>query len=682
MKKSTKYTLLAILTGGIVLSVGYLLTDATLTKKILSYYLIVDKFFMHPILPFYFRLLAMILLVCAIVFLYRDSTLLKKEIRHREQIEKESIEKGNELEKSLALSKATLEATADGILVVDANRKFAGHNKQFVEMWKVPPSILGPGNDEKAVNHILSQLKDPNEFIAGLERLYKAEPWAEHLDEILFKDGRIFERYTKPQMQGDEIIGRVFSFRDVTRRKEMEEQLMYQATHDSLTALANRVILLDRINQELKTSKRSKNIGAVLFFDLDQFKLVNDGLGHDIGDILLQAVARRLEHCIREQDTVARWGGDEFVILLTDLKHENEAIPVAIKCLKVLEESFVIDKHTLSITSSVGISFLPKDGKTTMTLLKNADSAMYYAKNEGRNNYKVYTQIMGAYTKKQLELTNELHEAVKSNQLMVYYQPLVDLRDGSITGAEALLRWNHPTLGFIAPQDFIPVAEDTGLILAMGEWVLRMACLQAKSWQEKGFPALTMAINLSGRQFKQKNIPEIVAKIIKETKIEAQYIELELTESVIMDNTQAFLEYMHELKAMGVKLVIDDFGTGYSSLSYLKRFPVDTLKIDLSFIAGIPGSKDDTAIVRAILAMAKQLHLDVVAEGIETENQLSFLTDNFCQRGQGFLFSEAVPSDEFTNLLKKNNFKSMFEHKDGKKVSVVKDTIQPSLVIS
>lgn len=673
MKKIAKHSLFFIFGALILLSLGYIASETTLFTQLQNDYALLDAYSAPPLFPLYARILIVILLVISIIFLYRNRIILKQEIAHRKQVEKEAREKGESLEKSLALSKATLEATADGILVVDANRQFAGHNNKFAEMWRVPPDILLPGNDEKAVGHILSQLKDPQGFIESLERLYNAEPDAEHLDEILFKDGRIFERYTRPQMQGDEIIGRVFSFRDVTQRKEMEQQLMHQATHDALTSLPNRIILHDRINQAIKFSQRSKGVGAILFFDLDRFKLVNDGLGHDIGDILLQAVARRLEHCVRENDTVARLGGDEFVILLNSLANEEQAIPIAAKCLKVMEEPFVIDKHTLSITSSIGISYLPKDGKTPVALLKNADSAMYHAKNEGRNNFKIYSKEMSVYNKKQLKLTNELHEAVIKNALSLYYQPLVDLKNGKIIGAEALLRWEHPVLGFISPADFIPVAEDTGLIDGIGEWVLRTACLQNKAWQKQGLPPITMAVNLSGRQFKQTHIPELVGKILEETKLEPQYLDLELTESVIMENTQAFLACMHELKDMGLNLVIDDFGTGYSSLSYLKRFPVDILKIDLSFVAGIPGSRDDTAIVRAILAMAKQLNMSVVAEGVENNSQLSFLRDNLCQKGQGFLFSKALPAKEFTSLLKKNDFQKLFKPVDKKRISLVQE---------
>ena len=618
----------------------------------------------EPLFPPYIRVAIFLTTIILLFLLYRNSKSLKKEINARKEIERESIEKGKKLEESLALSRATLEATADGILVVDRDRRIVGHNQKLADMWKVPSKVLRPGNDEEAVGYVMNQLKDPPKFIESLERLYTAEPGKEHKDEIEFKDGRIFERYTMPQMHEKEIIGRVFSFRDVTQRKAMEEQLIHQATHDTLTLLPNRVILQDRIQQELRYSKRSNKMATLLFFDLDGFKLINDSLGHDFGDILLQAVARRLERCVREQDTVARWGGDEFVILLTSLSQEADILPIVHSCLDSVGEPFVLNKHTVTITSSVGITILPKDGITPAALLKNADSAMYDAKASGRNNYKFYSSDMNKNTKSKLQLINDLHEALATQQLALHYQPLIDLENGLIVGAEALLRWHHPTRGLVAPQEFIPLAEETGLILPIGEWVLRNACLQNMNWQQENVEPIFMSINLSGQQFRQRNISDLVSGILDETKMDPRHLNLELTESVIIENSQVYLNYMLDLKRIGVSLVIDDFGTGYSSLSYLKRFPVDKIKIDQSFIAGLPEDGDDAAIVRAILAMAKQLNLEVVAEGIETTKQLSFLWKHSCNIGQGFLFSKALPAQEFLNLLKKNKFNDFLNIKD------------------
>lgn len=610
------------------------------------------------IFPLYVRILIFTTTVFLILFLLRNTIMLRKEINLRKTVEKASLEQGNKLEEALALSRATLEATADGIVVVDKDRRIVGYNEIGVKMWKAPPRVLEPGNEQEIVQYIMNLVKDPPKFVADLERL-SGEPGKEMKEEIELKDGRIFERYTKPQVRNNEIIGRVFSFRDITQRKAMEEQLLQQATHDALTLLPNRIILQDRIQQELRYSKRSNKMATILFFDLDGFKLINDSLGHDFGDILLQSVARRLERCVREQDTVARWGGDEFVLLLTALSQEAEIIPIVRKCLEAVKEPFTIEKHTVSITSSVGITILPKDGTTVAALLKNADSAMYEAKSSGRNTYKFYSSEMNKNIENKLELINDLHEALETNQFQVHYQPIIDLQNGSIVGAEALLRWYHPKRGWISPQDFIPIAEETGLILPIGEWVLRTACLQNVNWKKEKLPPTYIAINLSGQQFRQRDIAELVSQVLKETKIAPEYLNLELTESVIMENSQAYLNCMLQLKELGVSLVIDDFGTGYSSLSYLKLFPVNKLKIDKSFVSGLPHDVDDAAIVRAILAMAKQLNLEVVAEGIETIEQFSFLRNHFCNTCQGFLFSKAVPAEEFAAMLKTNKFKNL-----------------------
>lgn len=610
--------------------------------------------------PLYFRILFFTTALLLILFMYRNSVMLKKEINRREAVERESLEQGNKLEEALALSRATLEATADGIVVVDRDRRIVGYNERGAKMWKAPSRVLRPGEEKEIIHYIMKQVKDPIKFVADLERLYNAEPGKEMKEEIELKDGRTFERYTMPQMRDNEIIGRVFSFRDVTERKQMESQLIYQATHDVLTLLPNRVILLDRVNQAIKHSKRSNQIGALLFFDLDQFKLINDSLGHGMGDTLLQSVARRLEYFTRENDTVARWGGDEFAILLNTLSKEEEVNSIVKRYLKELEKPFNIDKYVLSITSSVGVSFFPKDGQTAMTLLKNADSAMYAAKTEGPNNFKFYTSQMSMRTEKQLQLINDLRIALHNHQLALHYQPLIDLTNGSIIGAEALLRWFHPKHGMIPPKEFIHIAEETGLILPIGEWVLQTACAQNKTWQNEGLSPISIAINLSGQQFKLRDVVTLINKTLDKTKLDSQYLELELTESVIMESTELYLQIMKALKKIGVKISIDDFGTGYSSLSYLKRFPIDKLKIDQSFISDIPNNHDDAAIVRAILAMAKQLNLKVIAEGIETQEQLSLLQKYSCDFGQGFLFSKAVPPKEFSKLLKKNPF---FNHK-------------------
>lgn len=579
---------------------------------------------------------------------------LKSEINYRINLEKESLEKGKSLERALALARATLEATADGILVVDENRKIAGHNELFRQMWKIPESVMITGNDEEAVKYVLGQVKDPAQFISNLDRYYNTEPDSQDFGLVEFTDGRIFERYTMPQRLDNKIIGRVFSFRDVTKRKEMEEQLIYQATYDALTHMPNRVLLEDRLNQAIRRAKRSKMKIAVLFFDLDRFKFVNDSLGHNIGDVLLQAVASRLQNCIREADTIARWGGDEFVIILPDIESNHDILPIIERSQKALAEVFKVDNQEIGISSTVGVSIYPADGKDVNTLLKNADSAMYSAKREGPNCYSFYKSHMNERAVELLELEKDLRYALENNEFVLHYQPMVDFKTNKIIGMEALIRWIHPKKGLIPPHQFIELAEDTGLIIDIGEWVLRTACAQNKSWQKAGMPKIKVSVNLSSHQFRHKDIVHIVSDALKQSKLDPQYLELELTESSIMGNTELYLRAMKQLKALGVSLSIDDFGTGYSSLSYLKKFPVSKLKIDRSFVKDLATEKDDGTIVLAIIALAQKLKMTVIAEGVENAAQIQFLKKNRCDEIQGYYFSPPVEAKEFVKLLKSN----------------------------
>lgn len=554
------------------------------------------------------------------------------------------------LEASLSLLKATLESTADGILVVDLSGKIVAYNQKFRKMWKIPASVMMSEDDDEAVQYVLKYLKDPKGFGEKLGYLY-THPEEDVFDEIEFTDGRIFERYSIPQYTGEKVIGRVFSFRDVTKRKQMEHQLLQQATYDALTSLPNRVLLEDRIAQSIRLAKRAKKHVGVLFFDLDRFKFVNDSLGHNIGDTLLQAVARRLECCIRESDTLARWGGDEFIIVLPNLESQEDAIPIIQRCQRTLAQVFQIDQHEIGITSSVGVSIYPFDGSNVNALLKNADSAMYHAKKVGPNFFEFYMPHMNARAIEMLDLERDLRYALANNEFILHYQPLVELSTNRIIGVEALIRWIHPKKGLIPPLQFIELAEETGLILEIGEWVLRTACAQNKAWQDAGFPKICIAVNLSGHQFRHREIVQTVDNILKETKLDPQYLELELTESSIMGNTELYLRAMADLKGLGINLVIDDFGTGYSSLSYLKKFPVSKLKIDKSFVRDLTTDSDDGAIVLAIIAMAQKLKLKVLAEGVETQQQLEFLTANDCNDVQGYFFSRPVADNVFEKLL-------------------------------
>ena len=599
-------------------------------------------------------LIFMALMLMLLILFFQQKREYKNEISFRKSIEEASNRNKSNLENALALSRATLEATADGILVLDKDSKIIGFNKKFIKMWNIPEEIVKPGNEDQAVKFVLNQVEDPEEFMRNIEKLSTISPNAEIIGTIKFKDGRVFERYTKPQLRNGNVIGRVFSFRDVTKRRELEKQLIYQATHDSLTLLPKRIVLCDRISHAITNSKRNKSISAVLFCGLDRFKMVNDGLGHNIGDSLLKQVAERLKQCVGKKDTVSRVGGDEFVILLPSLEKEEEINLIATKCIEELNKIFDIKPYCLNITTSIGISQFPKDGKEPVELLKNAASALFYAKSEGRNKYKSFNKQMNEANQNKLELMNELRHAMEKDELRLHYQPLIDLETGSIIGVEALLRWFHTTRGPIPPQEFISLAEECGYIQTIGDWILETACKQNKEWQDAGLPPIYMSINLSAPQFKKQNVVTLVKDILAKNQLDPKYVELELTESIIMEDTNLFIETLNQLKKLGVNLVIDDFGTGYSSLGYLKKFPVDKIKIDKSFVSELPNNMDDAAIVRAILAMAKQLNLKVVAEGIETEEQLAFLQRNSCDIAQGFLISKAVAPEELARLLKKN----------------------------
>ncbi|MBV9576198.1 MAG: EAL domain-containing protein, partial [Gammaproteobacteria bacterium] len=386
--------------------------------------------------------------------------------------------------------------------------------------------------------------------------------------------------------------------------------------------------------------------------DLDGFKLVNDTLGHSFGDKLLKSVAERLVGCVRETDTVSRQGGDEFLIILSSLKSEEEVNGIANKCLSVLGEPFVIGGHKIITTTSIGISFCPKDGLETETLIRNADIAMYRAKELGRNNFQFFTKEMNEKVLQRLKIENQLHEALKAdNQFFLVYQPIVNLTSGRIVSAEALLRWEHPQYGLIKPTEFISIAEESGMIIPLGEWTLRAACAQAIHWQKQGLNSFQISVNLSMLQFKQANFLEQIERYLKEFNLDAHFLAFELTENIIMDNVEKNIELLMLLRELGVSIVIDDFGTGYSSLNYLKNLPVNKVKIDRSFICDIPYHADDVAITSAIIALAHNLNIEVIAEGVETEKQLRFLMKHQCDEIQGFYFSKPLSVSECTKLL-------------------------------
>ena len=425
----------------------------------------------------------------------------------------------------------------------------------------------------------------------------------------------------------------------------------YLAFHDGLTKLPNRSLFSKLLGQSISEARRYDRTLAVAFLDLDRFKQINDTLGHEAGDHLLQEVASRLERCVRESDTVARLGGDEFVVLLPQLDDGKYAATVAQKILSAIAIPFTLIGYEFRVTASIGISVYPQDGLDEQTLTKNADIAMYQAKEEGKNNFQFYSAKLNANSLERLTLESALRHALERNEFQLHYQAKRDIGSGRITGMEALLRWEHPDLGTIAPMQFIPVAEETGLIVPIGKWVLRTACLQNLAWHKRGLPPFNIAVNLSARQFSDEHLLQDVASILKATGMPAHLLELEITESLLIHDVENTLRILTGLKALGVRIAIDDFGTGYSSLASLQRFPLDTIKIDRSFIRDITGSNDETGLADAIIAMGKSLSLTVVAQGVETREQAEFLRTHACDELQGFYFNRPLPAEQFTQLL-------------------------------
>jgi diguanylate cyclase (GGDEF)-like protein/PAS domain S-box-containing protein len=447
------------------------------------------------------------------------------------------------------------------------------------------------------------------------------------------------------------VTGAVIVFRDVSEARAMALQMTHSAEHDFLTGLPNRMLVNDRVNQAILLASRHSKKLAVLFLDLDGFKHINDSLGHPIGDRLLQSITKRLVDCVRGSDTVSRQGGDEFVILLNEVERSADAAVTARRMLQAVAEPHWIDQHDLHVTASIGVSIYPDDGLDAETLIKNADTAMYQAKENGRQNYQFFKPAMNVRAVERQSIEEGLRRALERQEFGLQYQPIVNLKTGKITRAEALLRWTHPSRGPVPPGQFIPVAEDCGLILPIGNWVLREACQQARAWVKAGLPATSVAVNISAIEFRNDHFLEGVFAILEETGLEPRFLELELTESVLMKHAESAEATLRTLRARGVQVAVDDFGTGYSSLSYLRKFPIDALKIDQSFVRQITTEPGETTIVTAIIGMGRNLKLRVVAEGVETEEELAFLQVHQCDEAQGFYFSRPVIPERFARML-------------------------------
>ncbi len=552
-----------------------------------------------------------------------------------------------DLRDMLSLLNATLDSTADGILVVDLQGRITSYNRRFVEMWQLPPEVMAGGDDDAAIRHVRDQLVDPDDFESRTQARY-ADAESGSFDVLTFRDGRVFERYSTPQRVGGQVVGRVWSFHDVTRQKQLEEELEHQAFHDSLTGLANQALFRDRVAHALDRASRDGTDLAVLYFDIDDFKRVNDSLGHRAGDDLLLAVAERLSSCVRAADTAARLGGDEFAVLLEAGDGRRQATHVAERLISRFREPVRIENRALIASVSIGIA-CAEPGMSSEQLLRNADLAMYAAKRQGKGGYELFAAGMHTEAVARLEMEGDLRAADVEREFWVAYQPVVELASGRIAGLEALVRWRHPVRGELEPEGFIGAAEDTGVIEGIGRFVFDRALGQARRWSERcRSDDFTVSVNVSPRQLRSGAVVAQVDAALRRHGVEPRHIVLELTETAMLQDTHASAQTLAELKALGVRLALDDFGTGFSSLTHLQRFPIDIIKIDRSFLSTTGA---DAALVRAVIRLSQELGLTAVAEGVETAEQVAFLQDAGCTFGQGYFYARPEPPDVIDGLL-------------------------------
>jgi diguanylate cyclase (GGDEF)-like protein/PAS domain S-box-containing protein len=562
-------------------------------------------------------------------------------------------EKQKELQKTLMLRNHALESAKNGITIVDIT--LPGHpvvyaNKAFGEITGYDPNkvvgkslafLHGEDIDQPNLRTIKTAIAT-NESVQVLIRNYRK-------DGSLFWNQLDIAPVTTGEKETTHFIGIID---DVTKLKIYQERLEYQASHDELTGLTNRNCLNDRLSLSIAHAKRYSKEVYVLFLDLDNFKNINDSLGHSVGDEFLKQMAKRLAAFGRDEDTVARNGGDEFVLILSNLSRVEDLMTVINRLVTEVSQPIQVNKHTLQVTASMGVSVYPYDGENSEALIKNADIAMYESKKQGKNKYCFYTVELNQYFLEHLNLEHDLREALQQNQFILFYQPKYNLQNKVITGVEALIRWERPESGMMSPDTFIPIAEENNLIIPIGEWVLRTACSQVKAWHLSGFPHITISVNVSSKQLQFTDLYATIANILDETKLESKYLDIELTESAVMKNPKKTALILNKLKCLGVQVSMDDFGTGYSSLSYLKRFPFDTLKIDKEFIKDILDDNDDLELVTTIIQLAKNLNIKVVAEGVETLEQMELLTHKKCDEIQGYLISRPIPEQEIEKLLK------------------------------
>lgn len=557
------------------------------------------------------------------------------------------ITERQQMQEKLQLAATVFESTAEGVMITDARQRIVAVNRAFSE-------ITGYSEQEALGNspRLLASGQHDSSFYVALwhqlnaEGHWQGEIWNRRKNQELYPE---WLTVSAVRNADDEISHYVGVFADISTLKYAQARLDYQAHHDPLTGLPNRLLFESRLNASLKEAQEDNHQGAVLFLDLDRFKHINDSLGHPVGDLLLKSIATRLREQLRDVDTVARQGGDEFIILLPGLHHALDAEHVANKLLQCFDNPFIAGEQEFFVSASIGICLYPSDGADVATLVKNADAAMYRAKAQGRNRVEFYTRELTFQATERMALEHELRRALESDQLQLYYQPKLALSSGQLVGAEALIRWKHPQFGAISPDRFIPLAEENGLILPLGDWVLREACRQMGRWQDSHAAFGPLSVNLAGAQLRQSNLVERIRELLDHYHLQPSRLQLEITESFLMHQTEEALSILHSLKHLGVQLAIDDFGTGYSSLSYLKQLPLDTLKIDQSFVHGLPDDPHDAAIARAIIALGRSMNLTVIAEGVEHEAQERFLEAEGCDQIQGYALSAPLPADAFAN---------------------------------
>jgi diguanylate cyclase (GGDEF)-like protein len=556
-----------------------------------------------------------------------------------------------ELETATAELAATLESTADGLLVTDLAGRIRHCNHRFAQLWGIPEDLLLRRDDDAVMDWMRRSVVDPGPYLRRLNAIEEAT-LLHASDQLVLHSGTVLERITRPQCSGGRPIGRVHSFRDITERLAAHKRIEQLSHNDLLTGLPNRALLADRIERALAQTQRDGTPFALLLLNLDRFKHINDTLGHAVADRVLVEVAERLQACVRQIDTIARLGGDEFV-LLAQRSDAAGAEAAAGRVMDALQRPFTLDGLKFTLTGSIGIALHPADGAGTDQLLGHADAAMREVKQSGRNAWRFgspHAAVPESMLRTRMRLDHAMRQALAQQRFRLNYQPQVDLRSGAVVGAEALIRWRDPELGEVAPGTFIPVAEESGFIVAIGDWVLRQAVAQAALWHARGRP-LRVSVNVSALQFRQSGFVDGVATTLRAAALPAQWLELELTESILIQDAEDTLARLHALARLGVHLAVDDFGTGYSSLGYLKRLPIGRLKIDRAFVKDLPDDTADAGIVSAIIDLGRALRLQVIAEGVETEAQRAFLRQAGCDEFQGFLYAPALDVRSFESLL-------------------------------